>query len=249
MYTVGQLAKQTGVSVRTLHYYEKLGLLHPARGESGYRLYADSSIIRLQQITVLKKMRFTLSEIAEMLSQSGGEAGSPAEVWERSLEQQVAIVRQQQKNLQTVEHLLRSAQYAIRATGQLNTAELMGFIRELEQFPAPDTGRRERYFTADERAELPINDFDNPLVMEWADILRDMKQQLQEPPDSAASQELAARIVHYSSRLFHGNEELADKFWSYVTPQDGQDTVIYGMTTEVMNYIEEILEIYYRSDN
>lgn len=51
---VGDLAKQTGVSVRTLHYYNEIGLLSPSgRTESGYRLYATPDIMRLQQIVSL----------------------------------------------------------------------------------------------------------------------------------------------------------------------------------------------------
>lgn len=166
MYTVGELGKKTGVSVRALHYYEKFGLLHPARSDNGYRLYGEGSIIRLQQITILKKMRFTLTEISEILGQVGSDdAASLAEVWERALEQQVSIVNQQKESLQTVEHLLRSAQYAIRATGQVNIDELLNFIHEIETFPSPDKSRRERFFTAGEQMNLPINTFDNPLGM------------------------------------------------------------------------------------
>jgi hypothetical protein len=50
---VGDLAKQTGVSVRTLHYYDEIGLLSPShRTEAGYRLYDEQDIIRLQQIVI-----------------------------------------------------------------------------------------------------------------------------------------------------------------------------------------------------
>jgi MerR family transcriptional regulator, thiopeptide resistance regulator len=48
---VGDLAKQTGVSVRTLHYYDEIGLLSPShRTDTGYRLYDKADIMRLQQI-------------------------------------------------------------------------------------------------------------------------------------------------------------------------------------------------------
>ena len=66
---VGDLAKQTGVSVRTLHYYDEIGLLSPShRTEVGYRLYSKDDIIRLQQIVSLKQIGFSLEEIRDCLS-------------------------------------------------------------------------------------------------------------------------------------------------------------------------------------
>ena len=48
-YTVGQLARMSGTSVRTLHHYEQMGLLVPARRENGYRVYTSADAARLQQ--------------------------------------------------------------------------------------------------------------------------------------------------------------------------------------------------------
>jgi DNA-binding transcriptional MerR regulator len=60
---VGDLAKQTAVSVRTLHYYDEIGLLSPSgRTESGYRLYATQDIVRLQQIVSLRQIGFSLEK-------------------------------------------------------------------------------------------------------------------------------------------------------------------------------------------
>jgi len=245
MFTVGQLAKRTGVSIRTLHYYEKMSLLQPTRNDSGYRLYGQGSIIRLQQISILKKMRFTLNEISGIIGQAhNDETENMAEAWSKALEQQVAIVRQQKEDLQIVEHLLKSSQYAIRATGQVNIAELIDFIREIEQSPPPGPGRRKLFFTQEEQASLPINEFDNPLVMEWADILREINKSQHEPPTSAASQQLAARIAQYASQMFHGDEQLIEKFWTYITPNEGESSVLYGMTKDVMAYIDRIMDVY-----
>ncbi|GBF73526.1 MerR family transcriptional regulator [Paenibacillus sp. 598K] len=248
MMTVGQLARQSGVSVRTLHYYEELGLLKATRSASGYRQYDEGSVIRLQQIAVLKKMCFTLEEIGEILGPHVvTEAARLAEVWERALEQQVTIVQQQQDRLQTVEHLLRSAQYAIRATGRVDLDELLGFIRELDESPKPNRRRRNRFFTPEEQQQLPLNDFDDARVMAWADILRDVQRHMHEAPDSTASQALAVRIDAYAREIFQGDEQLTETFWQYVAPDEGDAAVLYGMTREVMDYIEAILETLYRT--
>ena len=68
-YTVSQLAKMAGVSVRTLHHYDHLGLLKPsARTEAGYRLYREQDLLRLQQILFFRELDVPLSEIREILA-------------------------------------------------------------------------------------------------------------------------------------------------------------------------------------
>lgn len=68
--TIGQTAKRAGISVRTLHYYDEIGLLHPQeKSESGYRYYNRESLMRLQQILFFRELGFPLGEIAQMLSQ------------------------------------------------------------------------------------------------------------------------------------------------------------------------------------
>lgn len=67
-YTVKQLAKLAGVSVRTLHHYDQLGLLEPSkRTTAGYRLYGESELLRLQQIMFYKELDLSLEKIAEIL--------------------------------------------------------------------------------------------------------------------------------------------------------------------------------------
>ena len=66
--TVGEAAKKMGVSVRTLQYYDKLGLLAPsAQSEGGRRLYAQRDLVRLHQILSLKSLGFSLEDIKERL--------------------------------------------------------------------------------------------------------------------------------------------------------------------------------------
>ena len=67
-YTVSQLAKMAGVSVRMLHYYDALGLLAPsARTVAGYRLYQEQDLLRLQQILFFKELDLPLGQIRAIL--------------------------------------------------------------------------------------------------------------------------------------------------------------------------------------
>lgn len=70
-YTVKQLAKMSGVSVRTLHWYDEIGILKPAfHGANGYRYYEEKQMLTLQQILFFKELGFDLHDIQKMLSQS-----------------------------------------------------------------------------------------------------------------------------------------------------------------------------------
>jgi DNA-binding transcriptional MerR regulator len=70
VYTINRLAKLAGTSVRTLHYYDEIGLLKPEfRGANGYRQYGEKSIARLQQIMFFRELDFSLNEIKTILAQ------------------------------------------------------------------------------------------------------------------------------------------------------------------------------------
>ncbi len=70
MKTIGEVSRLSGVSVRTLHHYDAIGLLKPTSvTESGYRLYDDSALVRLQTILMFRELRFPLKEIRDILSQ------------------------------------------------------------------------------------------------------------------------------------------------------------------------------------
>jgi DNA-binding transcriptional MerR regulator len=69
MLKIGELAKQTGVSVGTLRYYENLGLIEPSqRSESGYRYYAEAVIQKIQFIKKAQALQFSLVEIKQILA-------------------------------------------------------------------------------------------------------------------------------------------------------------------------------------
>src|SRR5512142_2641852 len=73
---VGELARRTGLTVRTLHHYDEIGLLSPSRrSPAGYRLYGEDDVARLQRIVSLRQLGFTLEQIAENLSLPGSSIG------------------------------------------------------------------------------------------------------------------------------------------------------------------------------
>lgn len=72
MKTVQQVSKLTGVSVRTLHHYDQIGLLKPAKiTDAGYRLYDEAALRRLQAILFFRELEFPLKQIGEILDRPG----------------------------------------------------------------------------------------------------------------------------------------------------------------------------------
>ena len=93
MKTVKEVSKLTGVSVRTLHHYDAIGLLKPAQvTQAGYRLYDDAALARLQTILLLRTLQFPLKEIREILDRPGFD---PAD----ALAQQIELLELQRKHL------------------------------------------------------------------------------------------------------------------------------------------------------
>ncbi|MFG2211132.1 MerR family transcriptional regulator [Streptomyces sp. NPDC048638] len=74
-YSVGQVSGFAGVTVRTLHHYDKVGLLSPSvRSRAGYRRYGDADLVRLQQILFYRELGFPLDEIATVLADPQADA-------------------------------------------------------------------------------------------------------------------------------------------------------------------------------
>ncbi|MDE2431185.1 MAG: MerR family transcriptional regulator, partial [Burkholderiales bacterium] len=69
---IGELASRTGLTVRTLHHYDKIGLLTPSvRSDAGYRLYDRSDITRLHRIQALRRLDLSLAEVARLIDGEG----------------------------------------------------------------------------------------------------------------------------------------------------------------------------------
>jgi DNA-binding transcriptional MerR regulator/trans-aconitate methyltransferase len=96
--TAGQFADRAGVTVRTVRFYDKVGLLRPtSRSESGYRLYSEQDFARLQRILTLKYIGFSIDEIKGVINRDG-----PEEDLLESLRVQQTIIRRKMEHLRLV---------------------------------------------------------------------------------------------------------------------------------------------------
>ena len=91
--TVNEVSKLTGLSVRTLQYYDKIGLLSPSgHTDAGYRLYDDMALERLQQIMLFRELEFPLKDIKEIIS-------DPDFDRKKALEQQIELLKLRREHL------------------------------------------------------------------------------------------------------------------------------------------------------
>lgn len=124
MRTVHEVSRLAGVSIRTLQYYDKIGLLRPSEyTESGYRLYDDTDLEKLQQILLFRELEFPLKEIRRIMESTDYDRN-------KALEQQITLLTLKKEHLENLIDLARE----IKMEG----------VRIMD-FSAFDTGKIEEY--------------------------------------------------------------------------------------------------------
>ncbi len=211
---IGELAKRTGVSIRTLHHYDEIGLLSPShRTESGHRLYGREEVVRLQQILSLRQTGFSLEEIRLMLARRDSSA-------HRIIERHIVRLRQQ---IAAQEDLCARLE-AIAARYDSATAE--EFIQAIEVMTM-----FEKYYTKEQletlrqRAEQLGDAHLKEVEQEWPRLIADVRAEMQKgtDPKDPRMQALAKRwmelvheftggdpgITQSLANLYKGEPELA----------------------------------------
>jgi len=187
LYTVSQIARRTGITVRTLHHYEAEGLLAPARrSDAGYRMYGRDELTRLQHIVSLKTLGFSLAEIRACLD---ADAPSLAEALVRQVDRlRDGIVRQQSL-------LIRLERIAQRAAG----GEAIDAETLLSSIEASTI--MEKYFTPEQMQTIERRGAElgperiRAVEQEWPTVIAGMQtaMRLEKDPASEEVQALARR--------------------------------------------------------
>jgi len=136
-YTVKQMANLTGVSVRTLRYYDEVDLLKPASiGANGYRYYGEESILRLQQILFYRELDFSLEEIKAIIDESG------FDLLHALHEQHQALLARQAHLQLLIKTVEKTIQY-VNGEQHMNTKDLFeGFSDEQQAQYEEEAARR-----------------------------------------------------------------------------------------------------------
>lgn len=123
--TIGRLARAAGVGVETIRYYERLGLLsQPRRPVSGYRIYNDDHLLRLQFIKRAQGLGFTLEEINELLHLRATSVEACQRVQHKT-EEKIRLVREKQAQLRLMERQLKMLLRACEAQEPIRHCPLL----------------------------------------------------------------------------------------------------------------------------
>jgi len=227
MLKVGELAARAGLTVRTLHHYDSIGLLSPsARSDAGYRLYDRDDVARLQQIQALRAFGMALADIGAYLDSP---EASPLAIVERQL---AALDRQVAQALQMREQLQRLRMRL--AAGE--EADLSIWLTTLEQMTM-----YEKYFTKEELARLPL--YQDPAAQaEWRELVAHAHG-LMTRSVAPGSQEANAFAVRWLERLERdtgGNPAFVLQLTA-MTSQNREVQQQSGLTPELLDYMRTVI--------
>jgi DNA-binding transcriptional MerR regulator len=186
---VGELAVRTGLTVRTLHHYDEIGLLKPSlRTEAGYRLYTAGDVARLQQVLSLRQLGFSLEEVRDCLDRPGF---SPLEV----IGLHVARLREQIERQRKLCERLESLAAHLRTAGEVSADEFLRTIEEMTMV--------EKYFTPEQMTLIQEGrgqtgeETLRQKQEEWAELIALLRAEMEKGTDpwDAKVQGLAKRWV------------------------------------------------------
>jgi DNA-binding transcriptional MerR regulator len=195
---VGELARRTGLTVRTLHHYDEVGLLRPSlRTEAGHRLYAAADVARLQRIVSLRQLGFSLEEVRDCLTRPGF---SPVEVIRlhvTRLRDQIRLQRELCERLEALAAVFRTAG-EVSADEFLRTIEVMTMIEKLY---TPE--QMKQFAEAGQR----VGPEEIRAVEEaWGALLAEVRANSDLDPASPQAQDIGRRWEALTARTMRGYE-------------------------------------------
>ena len=196
MKTVKEVSLLTGVSVRTLHHYDAIGLLKPTRvTEAGYRLYDDTALRRLQTILLFRQLQFPLKEIREILDSPGFD---PME----ALTQQIHLLELQRKHL---DNLISHAR-KIQTTGVFSMDFSTFDTTELDQYTAEAKarwGKTKAWQAYEQKAAGQTAEQKQSTGDRLMDIFARFGKIRHLSPESQEAQELVASLQDFITRHYY----------------------------------------------
>ena len=194
---IGDLAKRTGISVRTLHHYDEIGLLSPShRTEAGHRVYGREEIVRLQQIVSLRQMAFSLEQIRELLGRSDFDAHAVVRGHIARLREQIAEQQELCARLEALE-----AHYASASADEfIQAIEVMTMFDKYYTKEQLDTLAKRREMFGEEK----MREFQE----EWPRLIAAVKEEMQRgtDPSDPKVQTLAKRWMELVAAFTGGDE-------------------------------------------
>jgi MerR family transcriptional regulator, thiopeptide resistance regulator len=182
LWKVGELAKQTGLTVRALHHYDEIGLLTPSRrSASGYRLYDGDDISRLLQILSLRQLGFSLDEIRDSLAKPDLSLPRVLELHIARLRDGIELQRKLCSRLEAVAERLRSSE----------VVSVEEFLETMEAMMDAET-MFEKYYTQEqlqqleERKKMLGEERIRQVEQEWPQLIAQVREEMAKGTDPAS---------------------------------------------------------------
>ncbi len=239
MKTVKEVSAMTGVSVRTLHHYDAVGLLKPARvTEAGYRFYDDAAIGRLQTILMFRQLQFPLKEIREILDSPGFDPMA-------ALEQQIKLLELQRSQL---DNLIAHAR-KIQKTGVM-TMDFSAFDRaEMDRYAAEAKGRwgkTDAYKEFEQKTKGQTREESQASGDGLMAIFAELGDLRHLSPASDEAQKLVAKLQNYITEHFYTctKQILRGLGQMYIAGDSMTDNIDRAGGTGTAQFAHEAIEIY-----
>jgi len=204
LYKAQEFAERAGVTVRTLHHYDRLGVLSPSgRTDAGYRLYSDRDLVRLEQILALKFIGVPLQEIRRLLKRDAKDLPT-------ALRRQRTMILEKRRLLDLAVEAIQRAE-AAAASGELADWEAIQKI--IEVIHMQDNMEWAKKYYSEQALDSLANRQVSAEVIEqaqrdWAELIKEVEAALGEDPASPKVQALAARWRKLIEGFTGGNREV-----------------------------------------
>lgn len=239
--TVKEVSELTGVSIRTLQYYDKIGLLEPAgRTESGYRLYDDTALERLQQILLFKELEFPLKEIREILS-------GPDFDRDQALDQQITLLTMRKEH---IEHLIAFAR-GIKLMGGKTMDFSVFDTKKMDEYAKQakeQWGKTPEYAEFEERFRHRSREEERTAAEGMMQLFAEFGEQKDRDPGDAQAQELVRRLREYITENFYtcSNEILSGLGQMYAAGGEFTENIDRAGGKGTAEFAAEAIRIYSR---
>jgi DNA-binding transcriptional MerR regulator len=240
-YTVKQLSRLAGVSVRTLHFYDEVGLLRPGRvGANGYRYYGQAALLRLQQILFYKELGLSLDEIREVLDQPEFDVAQALEAHRRALHERLGRLR---RLITTVD---RTIAY-LKGETDMDAKELFAAFSdeqqaEYEQQAEALWGESVRYSSRKWKAYTPAQKAQ--IKAEGQAIYQDLLDQLDQPPASPAVQANVARWHQHLRYFFEPSKEVLRALGHTYNDNPAFNATFQRLDPRLAPFLRAAIEVY-----
>jgi DNA-binding transcriptional MerR regulator len=238
-WTIGELAKRTGVSVRALRHYDEIGLPSPVgRTEAGYRLYIGEDIVRLHRIKALRQMGFSLDEARDLLDRSAVSPRQMVDDHVRRLEEHIALEQRLCERLNRLARRLSSAE-EISSEEFLDVIEVMSMVENSEKYYTP-----EQFAWLRERAQTVGEERIQQVESEWPQLIAQVQAEMDRgtDPKDERVQILAARWQGLIEEFTGGNPQIEASLRTMYA-NEPQLRASTGVDADVTSYITKALSV------